>query len=397
MRWLILLIPCLAFGQTIPLDVPQSTDSALHRDLAVSVREGCAGEQRHSVLQVSAWDGQTLVSLLLPPINGCHHEVYKKDGGLEWEMHFANMAPPQTMRFPLAWRGVTFNYQGLLTAEEIEEGCRRPDSIINSYAIYGKRAGNYHSRTHSEIYMTGKMCHLYRSWIRDGDGRRHWIHQVIDTLSREYVLVIPDHLYVTAPPPWIVGPHFGPDTVGGSSGNPQNCYGYIQWHDDYTFTPSADTTLDSIFIYAKGILSTGTLFLGCYNRDDSTLVDTLREELPTDWTSRWEGGAFPNADTLLNGVKYAPAYSAFQPDDITRIELTYDIVASGNVKRKSLSVGCSSANDAILPDPSGTFWLNYTILHSLFCVYGEPGSEAESAGQVIIIGKAPDSLAVGGG
>ena len=67
------------------------------------------------------------------------HRYYIKDGRLEYEIEFAKRPPSDIVTLNLAFsEGLQFYHQPELTQEEKDEGCYRPDNVINSYAVYWK-------------------------------------------------------------------------------------------------------------------------------------------------------------------------------------------------------------------------------------------------------------------
>lgn len=152
-----------------------------------------------------------------------------KTGSLKWETVYESLAdlPDNYAVFDISNPpGLTFHYQAVLTAEEIAEGCVRPDSVIGSYAVYWPQSGRIIRADGTERvnYETGKYCHIYRpEWVA-ANGERIWGKQTI----------VGSELRIAVPLPWIqslgsaafplvLDPTFGYGSEGATNRSSNHC------------------------------------------------------------------------------------------------------------------------------------------------------------------------------
>lgn len=154
-----------------------------------------------------------------PPGKGRRHEI--REGSLKWDVVYedASALPADGIeRFQLEFpAGLTWYYQPELTAEEITEGCERPENVVGSYAGYFDRSGRILDKDGEEIanYETGKFAHLYRPEMIDAAGNRCWAVQ--ELVGSELRITLPAEWMATAVYPVRLDPTFGYDSNGGSS------------------------------------------------------------------------------------------------------------------------------------------------------------------------------------
>lgn len=141
-----------------------------------------------------------------------------ENGILKWDIEFSEKPERNVFEWQLKYTdGLHFHYQGELSEEEKSMGAIRPDNVIGSYAVYCNKADNHINRETGEVvnYRTGKLCHIYRPFCTDADGKTTWaeLHIENDVMS----ITIPQEFLNNAKYPVTLDPDFGYTTVGGSS------------------------------------------------------------------------------------------------------------------------------------------------------------------------------------
>jgi hypothetical protein len=143
------------------------------------------------------------------------------EGSLEWDIVYDDRAALPTdgvERFELDFpASLTWHYQPPLTQEEIEQGAKRPENVVGSYAGYFDKSGSFVDKNGNIIadYQTGKYCHIYRPEMIAADGARIWLEQVI--VDNELRVTLPDSSWFDAHPgPWTLDPTIGYEAEGSS-------------------------------------------------------------------------------------------------------------------------------------------------------------------------------------
>jgi len=148
--------------------------------------------------------------------------------------------------------GLTFYYQPELTAEDIADGCERPDDIIGSYAAYWDHAGRFLRPEGSEIvnYETGKYCHLKRPLFICADGSTFWGYQ---TIANGVLTVAAPRDVISglgaAQYPLTLDPTFGYTSVGGTSFTSN--YNYAIYGSGVQFDADGSYTVTEISAYGS--------------------------------------------------------------------------------------------------------------------------------------------------
>jgi len=136
------------------------------------------------------------------------HKYYVKDGKLEYEIELESKPISNEIKLDLKFSdGLNFWLQRELTQEEIEQGCGRPENVVDSYAVHWKKKNNK--------YKTGKFCHIYRIKAIDKDGNWTWCKQ--DITGKIWTIEIPQEFLDDAVYPIVIDPVLGYDIPGASS------------------------------------------------------------------------------------------------------------------------------------------------------------------------------------
>jgi hypothetical protein len=133
-------------------------------------------------------------------------KFYEIDNGYEMEVYLNEKPPTKEILFTIRNKELAWHFQPELTQAEIDMGCRRPDNVVNSYAVY-------HNSKRDNNYKTGKAFHYYRPWIVDADGNGVWGDIVLDLENETIKIVIPEDFYnnATYPIGHVAGATFGYD------------------------------------------------------------------------------------------------------------------------------------------------------------------------------------------
>jgi hypothetical protein len=183
---------------------------------------------RWHYFQLARWDDESIVRLNLPfnPDSsftrnrdstrislGYENErmnwYLRDDSCFEWEIILHRRPEADSFSFAMECGRLLFFYQDTLTQQERDQGCRRPDSVVGSYAAYhpGKRGNDY---------ATGKAFHIYRPKACDNSDTV-WCELSIDNRSERLTVIVPRDFLERAQYPVTIDPTFGYSSIGGSS------------------------------------------------------------------------------------------------------------------------------------------------------------------------------------
>lgn len=221
-------------------------------NIQVEVGDAKAAEFKPRV-KLMAWDNECNISFGLPDTSGAMVSEDKsgkvswqrqdgvkavfydlddssigEDGGFEFEIHLPTLPKSNILELTLnAPKDLEFYYQPPLTAEEIAEGCERPENVVGSYAVYHASQSGDYSKLGGKNYKTGKAFHIYRPDAVDAAGNRVWCDLHIDPEKQIATITIPQEWLNKAVYPIVIDPTFGYTTIGSStvliSAIPQLC------------------------------------------------------------------------------------------------------------------------------------------------------------------------------
>jgi len=185
---------------------------------------------------------------------------------LEWDVEYssaADLPSDDIERFELNTPdNLTWYHQGELTQEDLNDGCTRPENVINSYA-------GYFNKKHNE-YETGKFGHIFRSKLIANDGEEVWVIQEI----------IDDTLCINIDRDWcnlhgfpiILDPTFGNEGQG-ASGNI-----FITGFPFAAITAFSATAGDTITAFSVWAFNTATVGMAAYTVSGGVPVSRLAAE-----------------------------------------------------------------------------------------------------------------------
>ncbi len=182
------------------------------------------------------------------------------DTSLKIERVFSTK-PTEAPRYKLAFSpGVQFFYQPELTAEEIAEGCERPDNVVGSYAVYCDQQGHLKNSDGSTKvnYGCGKIGHLYAPYWTDADGNKIKGTQEIQGNILTFALP-PQEWLDSAVLPITLDPDVGYTTAGATTVTYNSIYVYGLAKD----SPASGGTVESMSLYTA-FAGTNVFKLGIY-------------------------------------------------------------------------------------------------------------------------------------
>lgn len=294
---------------------------------------------------------------------------------LEYEIEYASRPAEDTVVLELEFTpGLEFYFQPPLTQEEIDEGYVRPENVVGSYAVYYERSGRIVGGDGAEVvnYETGKLCHIYRPFVRDANGVEVWCEQVIDTDAGTLTITMPSAWLDSAAYPVILGPTFGYSSIGATTagtgaGAARNAVGL--------FAPSSSGTLESVSFRCS---NNGTnVTLGVY-ADSSNYPGALVEDTAEGTASAsaaWLTCAANSAVAITGGTNY---FLAFYSD--TGIIRYTDSAAGKKFKYKHSTTGYSAGS---MPDPWPADDSSYD--NNIFSIYATY-TEAAAGGRSCVLG-----------
>jgi uncharacterized protein DUF2341 len=218
-------------------------------------------------------------------------------GGYEFEITLKEKPDTNKVEFNLETKGLRFLYQPELTQSEIDRGAKRPENIINSYAVYYENVPK--NFIDEKEYKSGKAFHIYRPKIVDANNNWVWGVLNVDETNGLLTVTIPQEFLdnATYPITHAAGLTIGYDSVGGTTTQE-----WTDWYTGINVTASAGT-IGKISFYGGTTVTThmkGLIFL------DSTdeLVTNGISDPTTYSTIEWHDFTFSTKPTLSGSTVY---------------------------------------------------------------------------------------------
>ena len=307
-------------------------------------------------------------------------------GNFEFDAIIRNKSPQGRYELPfnIDTKNLDFYYQPELTQEEINEGVDRPDSVINSYAVYhSTKRNNYIKADGSEEnYGTGKAFHIFRPKVWDNAGDTVWGTIRIDTVLNMMFVGVDSTWLANAVHPVTIDPEFGHNASPASETNqpaPSNVNANIGTSGAMTYVASSGDELTEIHFWARTYGSSYTLAVSLYEMSDASTITNLISDGVTTITVNTS----TLADRSVTGLTWS--LSASQ-----RYCLVWGF-GSGTV-RCAFDTGTSTTSyDNTQPFPATTMDATWTQsgttnnLYAIWGVYTEGGGGPTAKSQVIII------------
>lgn len=242
-----------------------------------------------------------------------------EDGGFEFEWVLPAKPSTNVLEGTFRSKGLEFLYQGALSAQDILDGCVRPENVVGSYAVY--HVSKAHNKVGGKEYKTGKAFHIYRPKAIDAAQNETWCDLNINQQTGVLTVTVPQQFLDTATYPVVVDPTFGYTSVGASTAS---------WNHNYVRgsigTISDSGTINSISVYTYRFSSGTGFFKGLLLDSGLTIAATGDPQISITQTVGWYASTF-SAASISAGTYYAAGAS---PGDPNGIERYYDSGAGTN-------------------------------------------------------------------
>ena len=213
------------------------------------------------------------------------HKIYSHvlndeddDNGFEWDIILATKPLSKILEFKFQSEGLSFLYQGELTAEEIADGATRPINVVKSYAVYHDSKANNHRHADGteDNYKTGKFCHIDNPELVDALGNRARAESFfIDPVVGIMRITCPQSFLDTAIYPVIIDPDIGYTSVGGTADSQTANRAHGMAKDANTYVASSGDEVTSVSLYAYSTSGTPSMGTAVYD----TIINGTRNEL----------------------------------------------------------------------------------------------------------------------
>jgi hypothetical protein len=288
-----------------------------------------------------------------------------ENGNFEWDIEFKQKPSTNVFSWALTHtEGLSFYYQPALTQADIDNGTRRPDNVVGSYAVYCNKTGHYKDADGKTTvnYRTGKLLHIYRPLCIDAKGNKEWAELLIE--KGTLTITIPQKFLNTAVYPVTLDPTFGYTSIGATED-----YMESDWlYGLYAAAVSSGGTATSITlrtlsywdnIYFKGVLVDHT--------GDTIVSNGVggATNVPNDETSAWRTSNFATSPTITNGTTYYPC------------AIFTGTVGKANCDSVSNSSGIDYTNS--YTTPQNPTWTDRSYKWSIYCTYTESGGGGASS------------------
>ena len=220
-----------------------------------------------------------------------------EDGGFEFEWVLDKKPESNVFTATIQTKELDFFYQPSLTPEEIEQGVKRPDNIVGSYAVYHKTKKN--NRVGGKEYKTGKAFHIYRPEAIDAKGNRVWCELNIDEKAGTLSVTVPDKWLNKAAYPVKVDPTFGYTSIGATEG-----FQSINRAISTKFTASEAGTITKITAYSAApgtpgfSIPDGDIRAGVWNSSLELITNGVSNIVTEVGTLAWTDYTFTTDPTI---------------------------------------------------------------------------------------------------
>ena len=223
-------------------------------------------------------------------IGGIDKDIFHIDdqGRFKWDIEFASRPAVNSWTWELKHtKGIEFYYQDALTAEEIAEGCERPDEVVGSYAVYCNKSNNK--------YKTGKVCHIYRPFCYDAKGNT--IYADLKIADGQLTITIDAKWLDNAVYPVRLDPTFGYTTAGASSMAGEN----QAWKNILLTSAGSDGAFSKLYVYLSGTWARD-IYLGYYHNNSRVEYQSITSGFSAGWNYISLSGE------VLSGEGYEPSF-----------------------------------------------------------------------------------------
>jgi hypothetical protein len=279
-------------------------------------------------------------------LNGIDNDIFhvNENGDFKWDILIPEKPKYNFFKWEIKSKGVEFYYQAELTAEEILDGCIRPENVVGSYAVYC-------SKQHNK-YKTGKVAHIYRPLCIDANGLKAYADLNIDSKAKTLTITIPQDYLDNAAYPMTLDPTIGYTSIGAGIWSRASA---IAVESLMVSAPTSNGTASKVYIYLSSGYNT-SIQLGYYS--DSSLASSDSISSPTEgaWNSVNVSGS------ISSGELYYPAFS-----------LQSSGTGSGGIAYDDQTDGMQYENNISSLPATWTSASKYTRKFSLYLEYTESG------------------------
>jgi hypothetical protein len=281
------------------------------------------------------------------------NECYTGSDLFEWFIYIKRKPLTNKIYFSINTKDVRWDYQGILTPEEIARGGNRPDDIQGSFALYCPKQNHIIGGTN---YMAGKVGHVPAPYVVLLDGTKIKCQMTID--NGLLVIEIPLEIYLNWnwEIPLLLDPTLGYTTAGGSHfwGEGGVYYGIYA-------TPASSGSMTSISFYGQTYNKSLFYILGIY--EGSTLRGQTAESSISS-TLGWRTANLQSAYNITGSTQYT-LVEHFSTGD-------YPFIYYDNVEGLVTPFYSRGSYSATL-DASVTFETTMFYKYSIYGTYTESG------------------------
>lgn len=254
--------------------------------------------------------------------------LYGDDNGLEWEAILESRPGGQfSFEFPIEHNNLEFYFQPPLTQEQLDDpDCvyGRPDSVVNSWAVYHSFKGGGVMPGTDLPYRNGKAFHIYRPKAWDTNGDTVWLDLAIDPIGNTITLSGERAWFRDAVYPVTIDPYFGWNGTPGASTAASSSRGYGFKIASMIYTAGASDNVDSVYCYLNdsnaGIMAIYDIQTG----EPTNRIGGLTGDITANqsWTATAHSVALTNGVTYTaalgagSGVTTTIVYDDFSPDSV---------------------------------------------------------------------------------
>lgn len=303
-------------------------------------------------------------------------EYYEKDGRFKWDIRFDSRPANMQIDFEMVsggdlefyrqpdspekwWNEQSAEYQKERPLEDFLKQIDIPDEVRGSYVVYCNKVHNK--------YKTGKVCHIYRPFLIDADGKTEWAELVID--RNILSIILPVDFMGAARYPVTLDPTIGYTSAGGTGDQSA-----AMWLSRTSVTMPEAGTATKVYVSIRQAGSERAAYVGYYNDSAGaphTCLDADNSIPVSGYSQAWYSADVTGE--LTSGAKYYPACCVTIPSASAQNVIYLDFVANSAWKH-------TLAADTMPNDPSIS---NDNTAVSIYAEYTESGGGTiEESGNV---------------
>ena len=289
----------------------------------------------------------------------------KEVEGYEFDVVLNEKPITNKIELSIETKGLKFLKQRVLTQQELDNGCYKPENAVGSFAVYHENKEGDYSKIGGKNYKAGKAFHIYRPLLEDSAGKKVWGKLNIDEIKGILSVEIPQEFLDNAvyPIKQAAGLEFGYTTAGTAGSSISDViYGSL-----FTSEASAgDGDHIKASISEAYNNTTKNFKYAIYLHSNSGLVDNSITNEGTSTggsTKTWYELAFPTAPSIAVSTEYVlvafgeSGYWNFYYDD-----------GDGTIQ------GHKDINPTYDTFPATASFTHEDKKHSIYCTYTAAGA-----------------------